>query len=92
MDEAAINKTLWELNEAITSVPLSAGQRTAGGIYVSEAQASHSSTEETLDHLRIQIKYLMFDLEATRRENRYLRQLLENRPRPGKEEPGDLDL
>jgi hypothetical protein len=27
------------------------------------------------------VKYLLFDLEATRRENRYLRQMLENRHR-----------
>ena len=32
--------------------------------------------EESLDHLRIYIKYRLFDLEATRRENRNLRQLL----------------
>jgi hypothetical protein len=27
------------------------------------------------------MKYLMFDLEATRRENRYLRQMLDSRAR-----------
>lgn len=34
---------------------------------------------DSADHLRIAVKYLIFDLEATRRENRYLRQLLESR-------------
>ncbi len=34
--------------------------------------------EATLTDLRIHIKYLVFDLEATRRENAELRKLLEN--------------
>ena len=33
--------------------------------------------QETLDFLRLSIKYLAFDLEATRRENAYLRKLVE---------------
>lgn len=33
--------------------------------------------EDSLDFLRICIKYLRFDLESTRKENRYLRKLLE---------------
>lgn len=32
--------------------------------------------QESLDQLRLSVKYLVFDLEATRRENRYLKQLL----------------
>ncbi len=36
-----------------------------------------SGLQESLDHLRLSIKYLVFDLEATRRENQYLRRLLE---------------
>jgi len=34
---------------------------------------------ESLDYLRICIKYQVFDLEATRRENRYLRKMLEEK-------------
>ena len=33
--------------------------------------------QESLDHLRLSVKYLVFDLEATRRENQYLRKLLD---------------
>ena len=33
--------------------------------------------QESLDYLRMSIKYLVFDLEATRRENGYLRRMLE---------------
>ncbi|RMH12466.1 MAG: transcriptional regulator [Planctomycetota bacterium] len=32
--------------------------------------------QESLDYLRLSVKYLVFDLEATRRENKYLRGLL----------------
>ena len=38
--------------------------------------------EEAIDDLRIMVKYQTFDLEVTRRENEYLRQLLENRGHP----------
>ena len=40
-------------------------------------QKSISSLQESLDYLRVCIKYQVFDLEATRRENVYLRKLLE---------------
>jgi hypothetical protein len=33
--------------------------------------------QESLDYLRVCIKYQFFDLEATRRENDYLKKLLE---------------
>jgi hypothetical protein len=35
--------------------------------------------QESLDYLRVSVKYLVFDLEATRRENAYLRGLVEER-------------
>ena len=49
-----------------------------------ETQARHermrktiSSLQESLDYLRLSVKYLVFDLEATRRENEHLRRLIE---------------
>ena len=33
--------------------------------------------QEALDYLRLSVKYLVFDLEATRRENNYLRRIIE---------------
>lgn len=42
-------------------------------------QQSVDSLQESLNYLRICIKYQLFDLEATRRENMYLRKLLEER-------------
>jgi uncharacterized protein YoaH (UPF0181 family) len=32
--------------------------------------------QESLDYLRVSVKYLVFDLEATRRENKQLRDML----------------
>jgi hypothetical protein len=43
--------------------------------------------QESLDYLRLSIKYLVFDLEATRRENQYLRKLLESQS--GNQDPSD---
>lgn len=40
-------------------------------------QTSVSDLQESLDYLRLSVKYLVFDLEATRRENAYLRKLVE---------------
>ena len=42
-----------------------------------QLKKSVDSLQESLDYLRICIKYQLFDLEATRRENKYLKQLLE---------------
>jgi chromosome segregation ATPase len=44
-----------------------------------------SSLQESLDYLRLSIKYLVFDLEATRRENSYLRKMLEETTGGGNE-------
>jgi len=42
-------------------------------------EKSLADLQESLDYLRICIKYQVFDLEATRRENAYLRKLLNRR-------------
>jgi len=43
-------------------------------------QQKLSSLQQSLDYLRLGIKYLIFDLEATRRENKDLRKRLEKNP------------
>jgi len=85
IDEAAIRKDLNDLSEAITAAPL-AGKASAPmpGVYQNAPQADAELTG-TVNQLRPQVKYLLFDLEATRRENRYLRQMLENRHRRNRE-------
>jgi hypothetical protein len=46
-----------------------------------QLQKRISSLQELVDYLRVCIKYQAFDLEATRRENTYLRKLLEENNR-----------
>lgn len=38
-----------------------------------------TNMKETVNYLRVCIKYLVFDLEATKRENQYLKGLLEGK-------------
>ena len=40
---------------------------------------SVNSLQESLDYLRLSVKYLIFDLEATRRENKDLKSALDDR-------------
>ena len=42
-----------------------------------EMKETVGSLQESIDFLRLSIKYILFDLEATRRENQYLRKMLE---------------
>jgi len=46
-----------------------------------QLQKSIDKLQDLLDYLRVCIKYQTFDLEATRRENEYLRRLLEESSR-----------
>lgn len=43
-----------------------------------ELKKKLGTLQESLDYLRISVKYLVFDLEATRRENEYLQRLLKD--------------
>ena len=83
MDEAAFENRLDELVKEISSVP--EPQRTKLVTLVEQTGNSHKrlrksvgSLQESLDYLRVSVKYLLFDLESTRRENAYLRKLLED--------------
>ncbi len=40
---------------------------------------SLTKLQQSLDYLRVMVKYQLFDLEATRRENAQLRKMLEDR-------------
>ncbi|MBY0263125.1 MAG: hypothetical protein K2Q20_12325 [Phycisphaerales bacterium] len=48
--------------------------------------------QDSLDYLRLSIKYLVFDLEATRRENQYLRKLLDAKSGQGGDGADDSHL
>ena len=43
----------------------------------SSVEESVAKFQNSLDYLRLSVKYMVFDLEATRRENVYLRKLVE---------------
>jgi len=82
MDEANLADKLNELVNEFGSVADPRGQKLA--LLAKKAHESHKelqksveNMQESLDYLRICIKYQLFDLEATRRENTYLRKLLE---------------
>jgi hypothetical protein len=43
----------------------------------SESKDGYNDIDDSLDFLRVCIKYLRFDLDATRRENQHLRKMLD---------------
>jgi len=82
MDEATFQKKLAELVAQIESLP--EGERERLRELAAETKQRHEdiqksvrSLQESIDFLRLGIKYMLFDLEATRRENLQLRKLLE---------------
>jgi len=82
MDEAVFQKKLGELMAQIDSLP--EGERERLKALATETQQRHTdirksvdAMQESIDFLRLWIKYLLFDLEATRRENACLRKMLE---------------
>ncbi len=97
MDDKAFQTKLTELMKKIEQLPEQ--DRPTLARLAEEAkcrrerlQASVAELQESLDYLRLTIKYLVFDLEATRRENAYLRKLVEqaNREDTPRDE-GDAD-
>ena len=82
MNEAAIRQRLAELTDAIVDLPGGKSPGAEEGICASCSSSKDRTLDNSIDLLRLQVKYLLFDLEATRRENRYLRQMLEQRRRP----------
>lgn len=82
MRENEFQARLGELLGQIQSLPVGEKQRLEK--LAEETKARHERMQQTirdlqesLDYLRLSVKYLVFDLEATRRENKYLRNLLD---------------
>ena len=81
MDELTFQQKMQELMNRIKAMP---GGEEAGERHVerkARIKASVAELQESLDYLRLSVKYLVFDLEATRRENAYLRRMLEQASR-----------
>lgn len=84
MNENDFQSKLSELISQIDTLPES--ERDALAKMAADTKARHDKVSKTIadlqdsiDYLRLSIKYLVFDLEATRRENAHLRKLLEQR-------------
>lgn len=82
MDDTAFQAKLAELMKEISTLPESERDKLAN--MAQQTQVRHAKLrqtvtdlQESLDYLRLSLKYLVFDLEATRRENSYLRKMLE---------------
>lgn len=82
MDEKAFQTKLTELMGEISTLPKTEREKLEKMAEQTKARQQKlkktvGDLQESLDYLRLSIKYLVFDLEATRRENRYLRKMLE---------------
>lgn len=97
MDEITFQDKMNQIFERIRELPGAQAQAATDAADSAEArrarvQSSINELQDALDYLRLSVKYLVFDLEATRRENAYLRRMIEqsNRERTQKpEEPRD---
>ncbi|MFQ5430455.1 MAG: hypothetical protein ACE5E1_09120 [Phycisphaerae bacterium] len=85
MDERTFHMSLTELLNEMGALP--EPERTKLETLAKKTKQRHDKLKETvgnlqdsIDYLRLSIKYLLFDLEATRRENNYLRKILEEKP------------
>ncbi|MCX5634018.1 MAG: hypothetical protein NTW93_10160 [Phycisphaerae bacterium] len=83
MDISTVETRLNELLNEVNNLPaeqskklLSLAQKTK--LYNQKQKQDTDNLQDSLDHLRLTVKYLLFDLEATRRENKYLRKMLEH--------------
>jgi hypothetical protein len=86
MNEHEFQERLSDLIRQIDALP--EAQRGPLANLVRETRDRHermrrtvADLQESLDYLRLSVKYLVFDLEATRRENEYLRKLIESQSR-----------
>ena len=82
MDETAFEHSLNELVREIGTVPSPRKKKLIiigkkGTAPQKQLGNSITRLQDSLDYLRVSIKYILFDLESTRRENTYLRKMLE---------------
>jgi chromosome segregation ATPase len=92
MNESTFQKKLAELVAEIGTLPEAA--RAKLELLAEETKQRHqklkqtvNNLQESIDFLRLSIKYLLFDLEATRRENTQMRKMIEEE---GKNDDPDL--
>lgn len=84
MEESMFEGQLEELVNAIGEIPGPNKEKLVKmikktGKCHSELKKNIACLQESLDFLRVSVKYLVFDLEATRRENGDLKKLLKEK-------------
>ncbi|MBL7215350.1 MAG: hypothetical protein ISS71_06705 [Phycisphaerae bacterium] len=82
--EEKLKKMLEELLDEIGDYPNAVlkkeiGLKSRPLKHSNQTEKALSSVQESVDNMRICIKYLLFDLDATRRENLYYKKLLEDK-------------
>ncbi len=87
MNEAALKKRLEEISEILAFLHRSGEKEDPSA---QSTGLSGATLDEVLDYLRLLVKYVVFDLEATKRENGYLRRMLETRKKPNDDDIGQL--
>lgn len=95
MNEQDFQKKLGDLMGEISTLPKAEREKLEQlALQTKERHGKLKKTvgelQESMDYLRLSIKYLVFDLEATRRENGYLRKMLEEQEAGGKDVDTDL--
>ncbi|HZW08472.1 MAG TPA: hypothetical protein VFF69_01080 [Phycisphaerales bacterium] len=83
MDDRNFDAQLADVLEHLDGIPPADRDRINRLASATRARHEHmrktlADLQDSLDHLRLSVKYLVFDLEATRRENQYLRRLIES--------------
>lgn len=81
MDISAFEMMVFELLNEINDLPADQSKKLlslAQKMKLYNHKQSTNNLQDSLDQLRLTVKYLLFDLEATRRENKYLRKMLEH--------------
>lgn len=83
MNEETFQRKLAELIAEIGTLPTS--ERGKLEVLAQQTKERHrqlketvSSLQESIDFVRLSIKYILFDLEATRRENAQLRRMIDD--------------
>lgn len=83
MNEETFQRKLTELIAEIGTLPTN--ERGRLELLAQQTKERHqelkktvNSLQESIDFVRLSIKYLLFDLEATRRENAQLRKLIDD--------------
>lgn len=97
MDEESFRRKLGEIlgvmdahaAETSGSAAGSDERSPAGASWPDHLRDSVARLHVAVDQLRLRVKYLVFDLEATRRENAFLRSMLERSSRDSRRPDGD---